>query len=545
MVRPTRQPADIRHILLRYGFKELGALFGHSVAEVRGAEAVASGQAQAITANAKNRPRRLRRVLQELGPGFIKFGQFLATQVSQMPSQYVQEFRKLQIEPPSFSLEAAQKVLQEELDKSADQLFSAFSSTPIASSILSQVYSASLPDGTAVAVKIQRPGIKEIILDDIALLREIAKLVGHADQNIPSVNPDKIVDAFEKAIFKELDFRHEATAINQFLSIYLNAPLFVAPRSYENYSSELVVTMDLVKGIKISDDNALDAAGVDRVRAADNGLQVMLSQMFEYGLFHGDPRPSNVFVLPDERIAYVDYGLSGTLNPDQRVGMLKLLLSLVEQDTNLAIEGLRDLAVIIDNKTADTIRPQLETLLKRSLNQALGDINFGWLVSDFFGALDANGLHMPHDLALLIKAFATSESVGLRLNPEFNLVAATQPYLRQLLSEELKPRALFKRIRSISGRRTAITNKSARWKHGAKNMVSIGSNQGSYALVIAALILAGAFLAPLEGLGLFGLNALAVVAFASAIILSTVLVVSIWRERRAQSKRDRDQSQKA
>ncbi|MFO0703002.1 MAG: AarF/ABC1/UbiB kinase family protein, partial [Candidatus Andersenbacteria bacterium] len=519
-----------------------------------GAEALAHGQPQAITATAKNRPQRLRHALEELGPSFIKLGQVLSTRPDLIGPAYADELRALQDQVPAFAFEQVAQVIREDFGKEPGVLFAELEREPLASASLSQVHRGRLADGTVVAVKVQRPGIVKTIEEDIALLRAAAKLVEVRSHGPHVVDAMEIVDYFDTTIHEELDFAHEAEVVERFWQLYHEHPLLVVvPRSYRELSSTRVVTLDYLDGVKITDLAGLRAAGLDPHVVAHNGLEVALSQIFEHGLFHGDPHPGNVFVLPGERIGYVDFGLTGTLSSEQKRGVLRLLLSLVDQRADLAIEALHDLHVLDADSSGDAIKPELEALFKRYLNRPLGEIEFGPLANEIFSIMRSHRLTLPRDLILLVKVLATSEAVGAQLDPDFHLIAAAQPYLQRVLRDELKPKALFKKIRDFSRVNLDVLERAPRLfsrtmgklergkltvnvQHKGldrlERAIDIGTNQVAYALVIASCIIAGAFTAGLPGRQLFGINVIAALLFGLGGALALVLIYSIWREPR-------------
>ncbi|MFH0831211.1 MAG: AarF/ABC1/UbiB kinase family protein [Parcubacteria group bacterium] len=552
MTLPIRRLADISRILLRYGFREIGALFGQPTSELRGAEALAAGHTRAVLATAKNRPQRLRRALEELGPTFIKLGQILATRPDLIGPAYADEFAKLLDEVPPFEFARAREIVEGELGQPLDKLYAKFDERPVKSASLSQVHRAVLPDGTVVAVKVQRPDIQKIIEQDITLLKKAAEML-EKSRHVHLIQPHEIVNAFEEAITQELDFNHEAETLERFGALYQDHPLLVIPEVWRDLSSERVVTMEYIEGVKISDRETLEECGYDPQRVARNGLAVVLSQIFEHGLFHGDPHPGNIFVLPGERLAYVDFGLSGTLSRAQKRGVLKLLVSLTEKDVERALSAFRDLGVLAGRTDPDKLKPHIEALFKMYSDRPLGEIKFADLTNEIITIMRENKLRIPRDLVLLIKALATSEAVGVQLDPSFHLITEAQPYLAQALRDEVKPAALFKRIREFSRRNVEVLERAPdvagraldRLDQGKftinvqhkgldrlEKAIDVGTNQIAYGLILAALVLAGALLATIPGPQLWGVNVFSLLLFGAAILVAIGLGGSIWHERR-------------
>ncbi|MCX5970419.1 MAG: AarF/UbiB family protein, partial [Coprothermobacterota bacterium] len=252
---------------------------------------------------------RFRKVLEELGPTFIKFGQILSTRPDLIPPRYCSELRKLQDHVPPFPFEEVKAAVEADLKKPLEEVFRHFSPKPAAAASLAQVHLATLLDGKKVVVKVQRPRVKEIIDEDLDILAQLALLANRYVEELKPYNPLQMVQEFRQAILKELDFTIEARNTERIRQMFEDDATVYIPQVFPAYSSQHVMVMERVEGIKISDLKALEKAGLDRKQLAINGANAFLKQIFIYGFFHTDPHPGNLFALEGNRVAFIDFGM--------------------------------------------------------------------------------------------------------------------------------------------------------------------------------------------------------------------------------------------
>ena len=323
---------QILTILLRYGFDDvLGRLKIDYYIQL-GKKIIPKFKAQEI--ENKTTAERLRLALEELGPTFIKLGQMLSVRPDLIPENFIRELQKLQDEVPAFSVEQAKAEVESQLGKPVEQLFSSFDDVPLAAASIAQVHRAEKKDGEQVAVKIQRPNIQSVIESDLNILFDLAELM---EMHIPEselYNPVGIIQEFAKTIRRELDFIREGRNIDRFRRNFKDDETVYVAQVYWELTTERVLTMEFIDGIKISELDKLEAAGLDKKIIAFNGGQAILKQVFDHGFFHADPHPGNIFVLPNNVIAPLDFGMMGSLDEELMEIAGNLLTAIFRKDVN-------------------------------------------------------------------------------------------------------------------------------------------------------------------------------------------------------------------
>lgn len=387
---------------------------------------------------------RLRMVFEELGPTFVKLGQILSVRPDILPENYIAELQKLQDSVPPFPGTQAQHAIESQFGKDIDQLFSSFDITPIASASIAQVHRATTKQQTEVIVKIRRPNIQQIIDTDLQILSELARLI---ERNVPEshlLSPTRIVTEFSRTIRSELNFYREAQNIERFRKNFAEEDTVYMPNVCWELTSEQVLTMDYVQGIKISDTAALDAAGLDRKTIAVNGAQLILKQIFEHGFFHADPHPGNIFVLPGNVIAPLDFGMVGNLDEEEMEIVSALLTAFVKKDVKRIIDALINLDVL--DQTTDTreLKLDLADFIDRYYQVPLRQLNIGNIFTEVIAIMRRYQIPLPAELTLMGKALITEEAIGRTLDPEFDMVSLARPYVERLLLRRLDPRRQLK-----------------------------------------------------------------------------------------------------
>ena len=492
-----------------------------------------------------NLPVKIRMAMEELGPTFIKLGQLLSLRPDLIPLEYTEEFKKLQDNVPPFENKRAIKIFEQELKKTRGEIFSKFSEEPIASASIGQVYKAKLLNKEEVAIKIQRPGVKEIIDQDIQLLKHIAELAENHVHDIKKYNPQEIVKEFERYTNNELDYSKEGRNIQKFYEMFKDSETVVTPKIYWDYSTKKVLTMSFIEGIKIDDKKQFEARNYSSKEVANNLADCFMSQVIEYGFFHADPHPANVFVLPRNRIALLDFGIVGRLNDELKKALVNLFIALTEKDMGKAVRGLKAMGIIevTDNK----IEEELDLLISEYGSAEVNQIDISSFFRDFLNLANKYNMKLPVNFVLLSKSIITCESVGRSLYPEFNLGDYSKKYVNKLLSKrysiknitksiknnainisdlvENLPQSLNKIITQLQGGRIKLDIEDTDVKQLSIN-ISQGSIRISMGLIIAALIV-GSSLIVQTGKAKW----LAVLGFIIATLISILLFTSITKER--------------
>jgi len=393
---------------------------------------------------------RFRMVLEELGPSFIKLGQLASTRPDMIPPEACAEFEKLQDTVPAFPVSQVREIIESELGNPLDVLFKEFNETPVASASISQVHRAVLPDGTVAAVKVQRPGIRGTIEVDLEIMFNLAALVEKHIHGMETLDPVGIVREFSRTIKRELNFDIEAGNIERFARNFRSDKTIHIPEVYRHLSTDKVLTMEFVEGIKVSDLDALADANLNLELIADRGADVILKQIFKHGFFHADPHPGNILVLPDNVICLLDYGMTGTLTGHDREHLGDLIAGIVRRNAKRMTRSLLRLSQLESAETVESLEADIADFVEQHLYRPLKDIRMGSLLTQLVQLLIRHNLKIPPVFYLLDKALITVEGNGRKLSPEFDIIEHMKPFVQQLLSEKLSIRKLRKDLYTAS-----------------------------------------------------------------------------------------------
>ena len=494
---------------------------------------------------------RLRLAFEELGPTFVKLGQMLSVRPDLIPESYINEFQKLQDEVPPFPSEQAILEIETHLGNPVDQLFSSFEQAPLAAASIAQVHRAVLTNGEHVVIKIQRPNIQAVIETDLNILFD---LVGLLEKRVPEselYNPMAIAQEFAKTIRRELDFIREARSIVRFLRNFKDDATVYVPEVYWELTTDRVLTMEYIDGIKASELAKLDTAGLDRKIIAYNGAQAILKQVFEFGFFHADPHPGNIFILPNNVIAPIDYGMMGSLDDELMEAAGDILTAVVKKDINKIIRVFTDIGIMENELDLRGLKADLTDFLDRYYQVPLYQLDMGKIINELTEVIRKYRIRLPADLTLMAKAMVTEEGVGRSLDPDFDLIALAKPYVEKLMIRKFDPRRymkdasytldnFYRLLKVLPEELRAIITKikkgelTIKFEHqGLEFLVSEldkASNRLSFSMVIAALIIASSFIIQIDkGPYLFGFSAFGIVGYFGAAILGLWLIIGIMR----------------
>ena len=387
-------------------------------------------------------PERIRMIFEELGPTFIKFGQILSIRRDVLPDEYVSEFEKLQDAVPPFAYAEVARLIKEEFGRDVKDVFEEFASEPLASASIAQAHLARTKTGQEVVVKVQRPQIRQIILQDLAIMEHLAYLLARRIPESRRYDPVGLVEEFRKTILLELDFRREGRNADRLRQHLRDMPGIVIPQVFWEYSAPRVLTVEYMVGQGLRE--ALNRSAEDRHRIAVNVYKAFLKQIFEDGFFHADPHPGNLLFLPDGGVGLLDFGIVGRISRDRLAGLVTILLAIMEQD----IEALLDEGIASGLMPADldrqAIQYEIDELLAEHLDLPLGDISLGRILATLFEMGRKHRLKVHPNLALLGKTLMTLEAVIRALNPAFALVEETRWEAERLVRSRLLPEALLK-----------------------------------------------------------------------------------------------------
>lgn len=386
-----------------------------------------------------------RTILEELGPTFIKFGQILSTRPDIISAEYVYEFSKLQDSVKPLPYDVIREQIEKELDAPLEDVFEYIKETPLASASIGQVHRGQLKDGTDVAVKVQKPDIERIVRLDLEIMRNLAHRVGSLAAQRSPYEPEEIVEEFSKAIRKELDYTLEASNAEKFYQEFKNEPSVRIPRIYRSHSTKRLLVMEFIAGRKVLDilEDESYTAG-ERAHIAKIGADALFKMIFTHGFFHADPHPANIFVIDAKTISFLDFGITGRINNRMKRELVDLILAVLGRDA----DKVADTIIAITNAedvSRDDLIWEIEDLIENYYGQTLDNINMGQFIQDLTAVSKRYGIKMPKYYTLLGKSILMIEGIGRQLDPDFNAVEYTKPYVKEMIRQRMNPVNMAKR----------------------------------------------------------------------------------------------------
>jgi ubiquinone biosynthesis protein len=541
---------QILTILFRYGFGDLLEMLKIDQYIEVGLQMISKNRE--VRFERLTKPQGLRMAFEELGPTYIKLGQIISTRPDLIPLNFIKELSKLQDNVPAFSFEQVRKVIDSEFERSPEDVFDRLDEEPLASASIGQVHRAVLKDGEEVAVKFQRPGIRRIIEVDLEIMLHLATLAERHIEELALHRPVKIVEEFARTLEKEIDYKTEATNMERMASQFLDDPNVYIPKVYRETTTSRVLTTEYIDGIKISNVEALEAAGLDRKVITARGADLVLKQVFDHGFFHADPHPGNIFVLPENVICMLDFGMAGTVDRQTRDDFVDLLESIVNQNEVRASQVLLKLTYREEEPDRRLLEREVADFMGRHLYQPLKEIELGKLLHQLLELATSFRLRIPADIFLMIKALGTVEGVGRMLDPEFDMIARATPFIKRVKLERFKPdriaddmfnlgSQLLQFMRQFPNQLLEVTNLirqeklSLKFEHrGLEDMLATHdriSNRLSFSILIAALIIGSSLIVMSDTPPLiYGISLIGILFFLAAAIMGLWLLVAILRK---------------
>jgi len=389
---------------------------------------------------------RIRLLLEELGPTFVKLGQIASTRPDLMPDSIVSELKLLQDHVHPFSYEEAIHIVEHELGVPVEHVFSAFEKEPLAAASIGQVHQATLLDGTAVVVKVQRPHIQSLIETDLMIMKDWAALAESRMEWARSYRLVNIVQELGEALRTELDFRIEARNTKRFQEQCKKLKHIQVPNVFLQWSTERVLTMTYIEGIKLSDIRRLEVEGLDRRQIAERYAHTILYQMLIEGFFHGDPHPGNILVMADGSLALLDFGMTGRMTPQMKKNFASIVISLRNHSTKGMLKAISNMGIIPNGINEDALYADIDELRDKYYRVDLQDISLGSAVNELLALAYKHQIRIPAELTLLGKALLTMEGVVTELAPDLSIFDIAEPFGKKLLVERLKPRRLINHL---------------------------------------------------------------------------------------------------
>ena len=495
-------------------------------------------------------------MFEELGPTFIKLGQVLACRPDMLPIDYSREFLKLTDSVAPFPSAEAKKIIEEDLAAPVSRLFTAFDDEPVAAASIAQVHRATLHDGSAVMVKVQRPHIDRIIERDISIMRWLAGLI---EARIPEMAPydvPGIVDEFARTIKRELDFFIEASNAMQLRKNFEQSTALFIPKVYTDISSKRVLVMETVEGIRIDEYERLDREGYNRKDLALKGGAAYFKMVLQDGFFHADPHPGNIFVLPDGRLGLVDFGIMGRVTTDNMETFAAIFIALADHDYDALVQLYVDLGFLSEEsvdieKFQREMKQDLVELLEPYYIMQVKQIDFGAYIDGVSHLLIRHHLKLPSNLYLMDKALITLEGILKQLDPEFNYFEAAKPYVAELIQRKRNPlravRTLRKNLEEFADSLSLLPKQLKaifrKLMHGDVRVtihheelqhlirdIDKASNRLAFSVITASIIVASSIIIHSgQGPMLFGLPIFGLIGYVIAALLGFWILIGILR----------------
>ncbi len=559
--RHLRRYQQIIGIILKYGFENIIHAMNIDRYIESGLQLIPFVKShEKVEKLSKNQ--RIRMTLEELGPTFIKMGQVLSSRPDLIPVDLLNELEKLQDHVPPFDFEHVKTIIASEFGKPYDKIFYSIEKTPIASASIGQVHKARINsqiynqthNNNEIAVKIQRPDIRKTIETDLEIMLHLASIMENNIEEVAAFNPVKIVEEFAKTIEKELDYSIEASNMEQMAEQFTDDKTIHIPKVYFSESSERVLAMEYIKGIKADDVDAIETAGLDKKLLTRRGADFIMKQVFEYGFFHADPHPGNIFFMGNNIICPVDFGMTGFVDQTTREVFVDLIHSITTEDFKLTARLLCELAEYETQPNLAHLEKDISLFVSMHLSKALKDIKTAKMLTLFLELSATHKLKIPPDFFLMIKAFISIEGTARKLNPEFDILSHAIPYITAAKYRKFKPSRIAKEFMGLARESYKLLQifptdileimrltKSGKLSFNMKiegldkmlNTQDQTSNRISFSIIIAALILGSAILINSDAPPiLFGVSVIGIAGFTAAAVMGIWLLIAIIKKGR-------------
>jgi ubiquinone biosynthesis protein len=432
---------QIAEVLVRYGLSYLGNVVG-----LERVMAVAQGLVGGARADEHTPAENLRLALEELGPTFIKLGQLLSTRADLLSPDYRAELAKLQDTAPAVPSEVIEDIIEQELHAPADSAFATFEAVPLACASVGQAHTARLHDGTDVVVKVRRPNVVEEMEQDFEILQNFAARASRYSRTAARFDAVGLADEFVQTLRAQLDYLQESRNAERFAANFADYQWVQIPRVFPDLTTSRVITLERIRGMKITDLTAIDEAGLDRHELADRMALIVAKMIFEDGFFHADPHPGNFFIEPTGRIGIVDFGMVGTVDDHLREQLGRLLNGFLRQDPARLGDALLALGTSTEVVDRARLREDLANLLVRYFGRSIGEVSLRGAIVGVLEIARRHRLRVPRDLSLLFTVLIIAEGIVAELDPEFRFAEALTPYARRSLLIGLTPAAVIRRL---------------------------------------------------------------------------------------------------
>jgi len=386
---------------------------------------------------------KLTHALMELGPTFVKFGQVLSTRADILSPEFIAELERLQDKVSPVPIEQIKEQIAREIGP-VEQVFASFDPHPLAAASIGQVHRAVLKTGEQVIVKVQRPNIEAQVENDLEMFNDLARMVEKRSAEAARIGLIDIVEDYSKMMRLELDYDREAKNTDRMRHSFAQDSAVVIPRVYWEYTTRKVLTEEFVEGVKLSDLDTIESRGWSRNKISQMGTQAFLAQVLVHGFFQADPHPGNILVVAEDKIAFIDFGQTGSLTERRLVKLGQLLHGIDSKNVDKAMSALYDLGIIKDGINLDDFEGEMADMIERIYSSNMGGIDVNLLRQELLSLTYRYQLNLPSYLTSLMKALITLDGVGKKLDPNFNLSAATEPIIRKSFEQRMQPNEVYK-----------------------------------------------------------------------------------------------------
>ncbi|MGF7186711.1 ubiquinone biosynthesis protein [Desulfitispora alkaliphila] len=537
---------EIGNILVKHGFGYTLDTFGLS-------DLFPNKQRTVSKDSEKKMPVRIKNVLQDLGPTFVKFGQIMSTRMDLLPQEYIEELEKLQDDVPVLPQEQVRSVLESELGDKVENIFLDFKWKPIASASIGQVHWGMLENGYQVAIKVQRPGMKEKMESDLEILWDIVQLIDKKAEWAKNYNLLEVVDQLSYSLRAEVDYLLEARNMDRFTENFKDDSTVIIPNVIWEYTTNKVLVMEYIDSIKISKISSSEQIGSNSPDIIANRLvQSMFRQVFIFGFFHSDPHPGNLGVV-DNKVVFMDFGQVGKIDEWAQSKYTDLLLAMVRQDINTMVNILLDFGIASRSINKKDLKNDLSKFRSKYYRTALEEIEMKQVLNDLVNIINKNQLKLPADFGLIMKAIITVEGIVKNLNSNLSVVEMAEPMTKDLFKKRYNAKYIRRQLvnsaydltqsmisipRQLQSVFTLIEDGELRVKIEHKKLVpllkqlNIISNRIALSIVLASIIIGSSLIARRTEDSFILQILIPEIGFVVAFVLGLWLIISILRSGR-------------
>jgi ubiquinone biosynthesis protein len=437
-IRHTRRFQEIINAFLKNGFSHFLFRLGLTERDMK-----KGNEDEDWSTKDQDVGKRLRYTLQELGPTFVKLGQIASSRRDLVPAEIIHELEKLQEHVQAVPFSTIRMIVEAELGDTLDNLFDSFNEEPLAAASIGQVHVAQLPSGEEVAVKVQRPNIKQTVETDLEILYEIARFLEENTVWAKTYHIKEIIKEFSESLRDELDYKVEGRSADRVAKQFKEQPSIQIPKIHWDFSTAKILTMELVTGIRVNDIKQLDDGGYDRKLIAERVVDALFFQVLEKGFFHGDPHPGNVYILPDNRICLLDFGMMGRINDRLKFHFASLIINLQQGDTKGMMKVFSDMDLLNEDTNKSDFQQDLDDLIEAYYEVSLYDVSLGGIINELFEVAFRHKIQIPTEITILGKSILTLESTVSLLDPDFSVMKAVEPFGKKLILERYHPRTVL------------------------------------------------------------------------------------------------------